>query len=128
MSALVVLDPELAPGWFADRGIEAGSLAELATDPQAHDAVQRAVDEVMGQFSNVERVKKVELLPEEWLPDGDELTPTSKLKRRSILAKYADRIDAICGRLQGDPVGITPAGSAAPRSSASWWSPGCPRG
>ena len=97
MSALVVLDPELAPGWFADRGIEAGSLAELATDPRAHDAVQRAVDEVMGQFSNVERVKKVELLPEEWLPDGDELTPTSKLKRRSILAKYADRIDAIYG-------------------------------
>ena len=97
VSALVVLDPELAPGWFADRGIEAGSLAELATDPRAHDAVQRAVDEVMGQFSNVERVKKVELLPEEWLPDGDELTPTSKLKRRSILAKYADRIDAIYG-------------------------------
>ena len=97
VSALVVLDPELAPGWFADRGIEAGSLAELAADPRAHDAVQRAVDEVMGQFSNVERVKKIELLPEEWLPDGDELTPTSKLKRRSILAKYADRIDAIYG-------------------------------
>ena len=97
MSALVVLDLELAPGWFADRGIEAGSLAELATDPRAHDAVQRAVDEVMGQFSNVERVKKVELLPEEWLPDGDELDTDVQLKRRSILAKYADRIDAIYG-------------------------------
>ena len=52
--------------------------------------LQRAVDEVMVRFSNVERVKRVAVLGDEWLPDGDELTPTSKLKRRSILAKYAD--------------------------------------
>jgi long-subunit acyl-CoA synthetase (AMP-forming) len=49
----------------------------------------------MTRFSNVERVKRVTLLGDEWLPDGDELTPTSKLKRRSILAKYADRIEAL---------------------------------
>ena len=98
MSALVVLDPEVALGWFAERGIEAGSLAELADDTRAHDELQRAVDEAMTRFSNVERVKKVTLLGDEWLPDGDELTPTSKLKRRSILAKYADRIDALYAR------------------------------
>ena len=97
MSALVVLDPEVAPGWFSAQGVEDGSLAELSTDPKAQDMLQRAVDEVMLRFSNVERVKRVEVLSEEWLPDGDELTPTSKLKRRSILAKYADRIDRIYG-------------------------------
>jgi long-chain acyl-CoA synthetase len=95
VSALVVLDPEVAPAWFAERGIDAASMAELAADPQAQDALQRAVDEVMTRFSNVERVKRVTLLGDEWLPDGDELTPTSKLKRRSILAKYADRIEAL---------------------------------
>jgi long-chain acyl-CoA synthetase len=95
VSALVVLDPEVAPGWFAEQGIDAGSMAELAADPQAQGALQRAVDEVMTRFSNVERVKRVTLLGDEWLPDGDELTPTSKLKRRSILAKYADRIEAL---------------------------------
>ncbi len=97
VGALVVLDPEVAPGWFAERGIEAGSVVELADDPRATDALQRAVDEVMTRFSNVERVKKVTVLGDEWLPDSDELTPTSKLKRRSILAKYADRIDALYG-------------------------------
>jgi long-chain acyl-CoA synthetase len=97
VSALVVLDPEVAPGWLAERGIEARSLTGLAADPQAHDELQRAVDDVMTRFSNVERVKKVTVLANEWLPDGDELTPTSKLKRRSILAKYADRIDALYG-------------------------------
>jgi long-chain acyl-CoA synthetase len=95
IGALVVLDPEVAPGWFAARGVEAGSLAELATDPRVHDELQRAVDEVMTRFNKAERVKRITVLPDEWLPDGDELTPTSKLKRRSILAKYADRIDAL---------------------------------
>jgi long-chain acyl-CoA synthetase len=98
VSALVVLDGEIAPGWFAARGVEAGSLADLVADPRAQDVIQRAVDDAMSGFNNAERVKKVELLSEEWLPDGDELTPTSKLKRRSILAKYADRIEAIYTR------------------------------
>jgi long-subunit acyl-CoA synthetase (AMP-forming) len=35
------------------------------------------------------------LLPTEWLPAGDELTPTMKLRRRSISAKYADEIEAL---------------------------------
>jgi long-chain acyl-CoA synthetase len=97
VSALVVLDPEVAPAWFRERGIEAGSLAELADDPRAHDELQRAVDGVMARFSTAERVRKIAVLADEWLPDGDELTPTSKLKRRGILTKYAPHIEAIYG-------------------------------
>lgn len=97
VAALVVLDPEVAPGWFAARGIEADSPAALADDPRAVDELQRAVDEVMARFSQTERIKKVAVLADDWLPDSDELTPTSKLKRRSIHAKYADRIDALYG-------------------------------
>jgi long-subunit acyl-CoA synthetase (AMP-forming) len=36
-----------------------------------------------------EQVKRFAIVPGEWLPGGDELTPTSKLKRASIAAKYA---------------------------------------
>ncbi|HEX6418400.1 MAG TPA: AMP-dependent synthetase/ligase [Acidimicrobiales bacterium] len=95
VGALIVLDPEIAPGWFAERGVEAGSIAELAADERAQAELQRAVEDVMRRFSNAERVKKVVVLADEWLPDSEELTPTSKLKRRSILAKYGDRIDAL---------------------------------
>jgi len=95
VSALVVLDPEVAAGWFRERGIEAESLAELAADPRALDELQRAVDEVMLRFSTAERVRKIAVLADEWLPDGDELTPTSKLKRRGILAKYAEQIESL---------------------------------
>ena len=35
------------------------------------------------------------MLDEEWMPDSEELTPTMKLKRRGIHAKYADEIEAM---------------------------------
>ena len=38
---------------------------------------------------------EVELLDEEWLPGGDELTPTMKLKRKPIAEKYAVTIDRL---------------------------------
>ena len=43
----------------------------------------------------MEKIKKLAILPTEWLPDSDELTPTMKLKRRGVLTKYADEIEAL---------------------------------
>jgi long-chain acyl-CoA synthetase len=95
VSALVVLDPEVAPVWARERGIEHATLAELAGDPDVVAEVERGVAEVMRRFNNAEAVKKVRVLADEWLPDSEELTPTSKLKRRGIHGKYADEIAAL---------------------------------
>jgi long-chain acyl-CoA synthetase len=95
VSALVVLDPEVAPAWAAAHGVDAKSLPELAEDPTVVGEVDREVASANERFSNVERVKKVTVLGEEWLPDSEELTPTMKLKRRGVLAKYADEIEAM---------------------------------
>ncbi len=95
VSALVVLDPEVAPAWAKEHGIEAGSLVELAAHPDVVAEIEARVTEVMAPFNNAERVKKVTVLGEEWLPDSEELTPTSKLKRRGIHAKYAEEIAAL---------------------------------
>ncbi|MGI8663848.1 MAG: AMP-dependent synthetase/ligase [Acidimicrobiales bacterium] len=95
VSALVVLDPEVAPAWAASHSITATSLAGLATDADVIAEVERCVTEVMAGFNNAERVKKVRVLGEEWLPDSEELTPTSKLKRRGVHAKYHDEIEAL---------------------------------
>ena len=43
----------------------------------------------------MEQVKRFRVLPAEWLPGADELTPTMKLKRRPIAEKYAGEIDAL---------------------------------
>ena len=95
VSALVVLDPEVAPVWAKEHGIAFDSLADLAADPAVVAEVERAVTEVMASFNNAERVKKVKVLGEEWLPDSEELTPTSKLKRRGVHAKYGSEIEAL---------------------------------
>ncbi len=95
MSALVVLDSEVAPVWAKAHGIEATNLAELADHVDVRSEVEREVDAAMASFNHAERVKKVALLHEEWLPDSEELTPTSKLKRRGIHAKYSREIEGI---------------------------------
>jgi len=95
VSALVVLDPEVAPVWAKEQGIEFDSLADLAAHPQVIAEVDRGVAEVMAPFNNAERVKKVTILAEEWVPDSVELTPTSKLKRRGIHEKYAEQIEGL---------------------------------
>ena len=95
VSALVVLDGEVAPVWAKDQGIEFSTLADLAANPKVIAEVERGLAEVMAGFNNAERVKKVTILSEEWLPDSEELTPTSKLKRKGIHAKYAAEIDAL---------------------------------
>jgi long-chain acyl-CoA synthetase len=95
VSALVVLDPDTAPAWARSQGIEFNSLADLAAHPEVRAELDRGLTEVMAQFNNAERVKKLTILAEEWLPDSEELTPTSKLKRRGIHSKYADEIDAL---------------------------------
>ncbi|HEV7760796.1 MAG TPA: AMP-dependent synthetase/ligase [Acidimicrobiales bacterium] len=95
VSALVVLDPEVAPVWAREHGIRFTTLAALADDPQVREAVEQGIETAMERFNQAERVKRIALLGDEWLPDSDELTPTSKLKRRPILAKYADRIEEL---------------------------------
>ena len=94
VSALVVLDPDTVPVWAEQHGLT-GSLAELAEDPVVIAEIDRQLLEVMEPFNNAERVKKVKVLGEEWLPDSELLTPTSKLKRRGVNSHFASEIDAI---------------------------------
>jgi long-chain acyl-CoA synthetase len=95
VSALLVLDPEVAPEWARAHDVEVGSVAALAHDPMVHAEIEREVTAANERFSNVERIKQFTVLGEEWLPDSEELTPTMKLKRRGIHAKYAAEIDAM---------------------------------
>jgi long-chain acyl-CoA synthetase len=95
VSALVVLDPDEAPVWAKQHGLEGLTLAELAEHPAVVAAVDAGLAEAMAGFNNAEKVKKVKVLGDEWLPDSELLTPTSKLKRRGIHATFAEDIEAL---------------------------------
>ena len=81
--------------WATSHGKANASFAELATDADVIDEVQRGVDEINKQFAQVEQIKKFTLVGEEWLADSDMLTPTSKLKRRGVTARYVNEIEAM---------------------------------
>ncbi|MDX6641153.1 MAG: long-chain acyl-CoA synthetase, partial [Solirubrobacteraceae bacterium] len=96
-TALLVLDTDFAPAWAAKHGIADTSLEALATDDQVREAVQQGVDEANAKLARVEQIKKFTIVAGDWLPGGDELTPTMKLKRKPIAEKYAPDIEAMYG-------------------------------
>jgi long-subunit acyl-CoA synthetase (AMP-forming) len=93
--ALIVLDPDFAPVWASQNGLKGTSIEELAIEEKTRDAIQAAVDQANTKMARVEQIKKFTILPEQWEPGGDELTPTMKLKRKPIDEKYAEEIEAL---------------------------------
>jgi long-chain acyl-CoA synthetase len=98
MAALLVLDPDVVPAWAASNGATGTTLAELASDPVLLAEIDREVAAANERFSHAEAIREYTVLPDEWLPDSEELTPTMKLKRRGIAQKYAREIAALYGR------------------------------
>ncbi|HUG87099.1 MAG TPA: long-chain fatty acid--CoA ligase [Euzebya sp.] len=95
LTALLVLDPEVAPGWAAAAGVQATTLGDLAADPTVRAEIDRGVEEVMARFNRAEQIKKWTVLGDEWLPDSEQLTATMKLKRRGVHAAYDPVIEAM---------------------------------
>ena len=81
---------------FTERGYEA-TTAALARRDDVKAAIAQAVEEANSHLARVEQIKRFAILEEEWMPGGEELTPTMKLKRRPIAEKYAAEIEALYG-------------------------------
>jgi long-chain acyl-CoA synthetase len=95
LSMVIALDHEEAPDWAAARGIEYTDLAGFSRLPEVQDEIARAVAEANVTVAGVEQVKKWFVVPDEWTPDSGEVTPSLKLKRRVVLDRYADEIEAM---------------------------------
>src|SRR3954454_11256238 len=93
--ALLTLDPDAVPAIKKQHGIDDDSLESLVENEDVVEAVQKEVDTANEQLARVEQLKKFKLLPTDWEPGGDELTPTMKLKRKPIAEKYSEEIEAL---------------------------------
>jgi long-chain acyl-CoA synthetase len=94
-TALIVLDADFAPQWAASNGLDGKSLEQLADESAVREAVQAGVDAANSTLARVEQIKKFTIIPGDWIPGGDELTPTIKLKRKPIARKYEAEIEAM---------------------------------
>ncbi|HYA51896.1 MAG TPA: long-chain fatty acid--CoA ligase, partial [Streptosporangiaceae bacterium] len=93
--ALIVLDPGTAAAFAVHHGATDTSAAALAAQPAIRAAIETAVNTGNSKLSRVEQIKRFTILPAFWEPGGEEITPTMKLKRRPIAAKYAELIDSM---------------------------------
>ena len=93
--ALVTLDPDAARAFAREQGIGGASLGAIASAEAVRRAVAGGVEAANKRLARVEQIKRFKLLPAEWQAGGDELTPTMKLKRKTIAEKYQGEIDAL---------------------------------
>jgi long-chain acyl-CoA synthetase len=92
--ALITLDPDVAPAFAAQHELDP-SPAALAEHPVVLEEIQRGIDAANEELARVEQIKRFKLLPTEWQPGSEELTPTMKLKRKPIHEKYASEIEEL---------------------------------
>jgi long-subunit acyl-CoA synthetase (AMP-forming) len=93
--ALITLDPDACGAFAAQHGLADPSPAAMAGEAVVREAVEAGVAKGNEALSRIEQIKKFELIAGEWEPGGEELTPTLKLKRKPIGAKYEDVIEGL---------------------------------
>ncbi|HEY7077984.1 MAG TPA: AMP-binding protein [Solirubrobacteraceae bacterium] len=91
--ALLTPDPLGAAAFARSQAMMPDDLASPAGRSLLRAEVAAAVEQANARLAPHERIERHLLLSAEWRPGGDELTPTSKLKRRAIAERYADQIE-----------------------------------
>jgi long-subunit acyl-CoA synthetase (AMP-forming) len=98
-TALVALEPEATAALTGDT-----DPARNARHPTVAAALTEAIRRANTELNDAEQIRRFAIVGETWLPGGDELTATMKLKRKPIAAKYAALIDALYGGGEADAV------------------------
>jgi long-chain acyl-CoA synthetase len=92
--ASVLISPNLAAleDWAKENGIAAPDHPSLVKDPKVLAEYKRIVGQVNATLAPFENIKRIAVVPDEWSVEGDELTPSMKLKRRVVEKRYAAEI------------------------------------
>ncbi|MBW8797307.1 MAG: long-chain fatty acid--CoA ligase [Streptomyces sp.] len=96
VAALITLDPEAVAHWLAVRRLPPGTpLAELVRDDRMRAEVQKAVDHANLAVSRAESIRAFALVEGEFNEENGLLTPSLKVKRHAVTARYAAEIEAL---------------------------------
>jgi long-chain acyl-CoA synthetase len=94
-AALIV--PAFGPikDYFREKGIRLSSNQEMVANPEVNGLIASEINQLNEHLGHYARIKNFVLLADEWSLSGGELTPTLKLKRRQLLAKYVSEINSL---------------------------------
>jgi long-chain acyl-CoA synthetase len=95
ISALIVPEFKALEKWMKKNGIQLSGRKEVCSDARVKKMFEEEIERLTKSCSRVEKVKKFVLLPDEWTQATGEMTPSQKVKRRVVEAKYKDIIDSM---------------------------------
>ncbi|RIY26046.1 long-chain fatty acid--CoA ligase, partial [Bifidobacteriaceae bacterium WP021] len=94
VSALIELDPDMVRSWLKNKGMDVNlTMSEIATNEAVRSVIQQFIDQANSTVSRAESVRKFVILQDEFTQDAGTLTPSMKIVRPKILARYADIIE-----------------------------------
>lgn len=95
VSALIVPSFEKVEAFARAHGILFTSREALVQQPAIVDYVLREITAATPDLASFERIKRVLLLPQDFSVESGELTPTMKVKRNVVEAKYKTLLDTL---------------------------------
>lgn len=95
VSVLISPNFKALESWAKQNGVSVSGRPELVKDPKVKKLYEDLIGKVNGDLAHYESIKKVTVVPDEWSVQEGELTPSLKLKRRVIVDKYKEQIDAM---------------------------------
>lgn len=93
--ALVTLDEDAVAQWAAARDLTETDYALLTADPRIREYVQESVDRLNDRLNRWETIKDFRILGRDLTIEDDELTPSMKIRRRVVEAKYRPLLDSM---------------------------------
>jgi long-chain acyl-CoA synthetase len=90
--ALVVPDAEAVRGWATKQGV---ALEDIARNERVRQLLRNEIEACSKEIKGYERVQNFIIALEDFTTDNGMLTPTLKLKRRVVLARYGNELDAL---------------------------------
>jgi long-chain acyl-CoA synthetase len=95
LTAIVTLDPEEMALYAKEHDLGTADIAELSGREEIRRLVQRTLDDLNSKYARVEQVKRFTILPHDLTQETGELTPTLKVKRNVVYAKYREVFDSM---------------------------------
>ena len=100
--ALVSISPDAAPGWARANGLATDKYDEILADEKAKAEIARAIAELNKELPSFSTLKKHAILPKDLNQDDGDLTPSLKVKRKAVEAKYKALLESFYeGQLAG---------------------------
>jgi len=95
--ASVIISPHfpLLEDWARANGVAFNTHAELVNAGKVRELYAGIVEDLNKRLAHFETIKKILIVPDEFSIATGEITPTLKLKRRVIEAKYKDQIEEL---------------------------------